>query len=335
MPSRVRLLPWSFGALLCASACGTGGGAGFGGEVGTYDGDAGESFGPAIEGGGASTLAAHIEQNHVTVTFVTLSCAGLCADVEAVATGGNPPYSYAWEDGSTSAERHVCPSSSTSYLATVTDTAIPGELGRPAQSARAPLTANVLACPDGGTPGDAGSDLACLSNPSFEGVAANDAVNAPPWVACGNQATIVNPSLPLPAQPLLQPTDGNTALFLRATEGVPPPGAVSEPLCAPMHAGVQYPLTLDIASTPESTFAGTAPPEGLQIWGGSSSCAEGELLWSSPLGGASWTHDCATLLPTTEVTYLTLVAYQAADAGPALALGNLQADHMVPVAVCP
>jgi hypothetical protein len=92
---------------------------------------------------------------------------------------------------------------------------------------------------------------------------------------------------------------------------------------------------MDVASTPEVSFGGVAPPEGLQIWAGTSSCAEGELLWTSPPGGASWTSVCATLSPTTEVTYLTLVAYQSPDAGPAIAAGNLQADHMVAVAACP
>jgi hypothetical protein len=321
--------------LALMTGCGTAANSGYALDVGGDD-----AGSPALVTGdaaGSQGLDAYIEQGQVAVKLVTLSCAGDCATVQAVGTGGHPPYTYAWENGSTDPVRQVCPTAGRGYSVKVTDTGASGEIPRPAQTAKASITADVLACPDGGTrgPSDAGSGLACLSNPSFEGTPANDAVDALPWVACGNQATIENPTLPFPAQPLLQPTDGNTALFLRATDGVPPPGAVSEPLCAPMHAGLQYHLTIDVASTPEATFGGTAPPEGLQIWGGTTSCAEGELLWSSPLGGASWTNDCATLSPTTEVTYLTLVAYQSSDAGPAIAAGNLQADHMVAVAACP
>jgi hypothetical protein len=69
-------------------------------EVGTYT--------PGAFAGGdasASGLDAHIEENHVSVSFVTLSCADRCAGVVAVATGGQPPYAYAWEDGSTGASR--------------------------------------------------------------------------------------------------------------------------------------------------------------------------------------------------------------------------------------
>jgi hypothetical protein len=86
----------------------------------------------------------------MTVTFVTLRCAGSCADVEAVATGGNPPYDFSWEDGTTSATRQVCPTSSTRYSVTVSDTGTTGELGQPSQTVQVPLSADVIACPDGG-----------------------------------------------------------------------------------------------------------------------------------------------------------------------------------------
>jgi hypothetical protein len=118
------------------------------------------------DAGVSRALSAHIEQDHAVVQFVTLSCAGSCADVEAVATGGNPPYSYRWEDGSTSTTRHVCPTASTSYEVAATDTAVSsGEFPRPSQVARAALTANVLACPadagavDAQTDGGAGGTL--------------------------------------------------------------------------------------------------------------------------------------------------------------------------------
>jgi hypothetical protein len=137
------------------AACGSGGGADYAVDVGTDDAGGG-AFGPVGEAGASASLTAHIEQNGMTVTFVTLSCADRCADVVAVASGGNAPYTYRWADGATGAARHVCPSSTTSYAVSVTDTATTGELGRPAQTVRVPLTANVIACPDGGV-GDGGT----------------------------------------------------------------------------------------------------------------------------------------------------------------------------------
>jgi hypothetical protein len=108
-----------------------------------------ESFDP-LDAGGSGVLDAHIEQKGVSITFVTVSCAGPCADVKAVATGGTPPYTFAWEDGSTNAQRRVCPTSSSNYHVTVRDTGIAGEFPRAPQSVDVPLTAKVLACPDGG-----------------------------------------------------------------------------------------------------------------------------------------------------------------------------------------
>jgi hypothetical protein len=68
--------------------------------------------------------------------------------VEAVGTGGNPPYSFKWDNGSTTATRQVCPSSSTSYNVKVTDTGSVGEITRGPETASASLTADVLSCPD-------------------------------------------------------------------------------------------------------------------------------------------------------------------------------------------
>jgi hypothetical protein len=138
------------------AACGSDGGNGYSLDVGSDDGGSGLFQGG--EGGGPTPLAAHIEENQLTVSFITVGCAGSCADVVAVASGGNPPYSFAWENGSTNPARHVCPTSTTSYAVAVADTSVAttGELAQPAQTARASLTANVLSCPDGGTTADAG-----------------------------------------------------------------------------------------------------------------------------------------------------------------------------------
>ncbi len=128
-------------------------------EVGSDEGGTQPVLGFA-DAGAPGALDAHIEQNHVAVTFVTVSCSGLCADVVAVATGGHAPYAFQWDDGPTGAARRVCPTESTNYSVTVTDTATAGELGQSAQTVRVPLGARVLACPDGGTV-DGGGAKAC------------------------------------------------------------------------------------------------------------------------------------------------------------------------------
>jgi hypothetical protein len=102
--------------------------------------------------GNASTSAggldAYIEDDQIAVKFITVACSGACATVEAVGTGGSAPYTFAWDDGSTSATRRVCPTADASYWVKVTDTATTGEISIPAQTVKASLTADVLACSD-------------------------------------------------------------------------------------------------------------------------------------------------------------------------------------------
>ena len=103
------------------------GGAGSGGQLSAV-GDAGKSF------------AVHFEQGQVEVQTVVLNCAGDCADIVAVATGGYAPYSFAWDDGSTNATRHVCPSSTSSYRVSVTDSGTEsGEFSQPPATVQASL----------------------------------------------------------------------------------------------------------------------------------------------------------------------------------------------------
>jgi hypothetical protein len=111
--------------------------------------------------GTSNALSAHIESPPgTTVSFVTLSCTAQCAEVLAIAEGGHAPYTFAWEDGSTNPERHVCPSSSTSYKITVTDSGYRSpEFSQDPQTVEASVTANVLDCSrDGGSGGSMGTD---------------------------------------------------------------------------------------------------------------------------------------------------------------------------------
>jgi hypothetical protein len=137
--------------LAFAVACGSASRSGYALDVGD-DADAGNLY---LQSGGDAAVAvldAFIEQNRVAVHVVTLSCEGQCAQVQAVAIGGNPPYTFVWSDGTKGATRSLCPSTTSSFDVTVTDTATSGELARPSQTARASVTADVLACPDAGAP---------------------------------------------------------------------------------------------------------------------------------------------------------------------------------------
>jgi hypothetical protein len=125
---------WAMAPLLSALALGCGStGHDYSLPVGSDDGGSGGFLAEDSSAGGA--LDAHIEQDHVTVTVVTVGCAGACADVQAIATGGAPPYSFSWSDGATSAARFP----------------------EPPQTVTVPLTASVLACPDAGAGGEAGT----------------------------------------------------------------------------------------------------------------------------------------------------------------------------------
>jgi hypothetical protein len=100
-----------------------------------------------------NALTVHVEDiKAVRIELLTLACAGGCADIEAVASGGNAPYTFAWEDSSTSARRHVCLDADATLEVRTTDTAIStAEFGYAAHTAYASVAASVLDCPDGGT----------------------------------------------------------------------------------------------------------------------------------------------------------------------------------------
>jgi hypothetical protein len=85
----------------------------------------------------------------IVVDVVKVSCAGACVDVIAVARGGNPPYAYSWEDGSTQAARRLCPDADSVYNVTVTDTEIAAdEFKHDMLTAETQVQAQVLDCSD-------------------------------------------------------------------------------------------------------------------------------------------------------------------------------------------
>lgn len=232
-------LPLVVLALVLAEGCGSR--AEYSLDVGTDDAGAG-SF-TAGDADVPDVLTARIEDNDIAVRFVTLSCSDACATVEAVATGGNAPYKFSWDDGSTSAVRKACPTSTTSYTVTVTDTGMTGELIRAPKTARASLSVRVIACPDGGSLEDA------------------SAPSGPPvyWATWDAPVT----GSPGSAQGVLSPPGGDVQIMFTGEVG-----AGSAKTGDTTLSGVG-PVTLLPATTYESVTVPNAPPQSgmISIWG--------------------------------------------------------------------
>jgi hypothetical protein len=148
-------------AVLCALSIGCSGDGSRGLRVGMAGDEAGASAGAAgidnPSGGGTgggidisdNALEVEIQRDALEVELLTLSCAGECAEVEAIARGGHKPYAFLWDDGSAESVRTLCPDETTTFRVAVTDTAIETEEHEyEARTERAELTAEVLRCPD-------------------------------------------------------------------------------------------------------------------------------------------------------------------------------------------
>jgi hypothetical protein len=294
------------------------------------DGTGGASGGPQGTGGQlvligdasarANPLSVHIESPPgITVSFVTLSCSDECADVLAVAKGGFAPYTFTWEDGSTKPSRRVCPTTTTNYAVTVTDTGSrSGEFSQNPQTAKALLTANVLSCaplPDGGVDsGHTGGPL-CVENLSFEGkpqvnlgfVNGTQIFDAAPWQGCNGTPDILNRSvdqtvLGISSPP--SPSDGTT--YLGLAQGALKESAI-EPLCAPLHFGAVEHLMFDVSVSMSTDLT-------VQFYGSTTAtCVVGtQSSGDDALGGTgvvppsagTWTTQCVTLEAHSEVTAL-------------------------------
>ena len=291
-----------------------------------------------VTGEAAATqrLDAYIERGTVAVKLVTVSCAGDCATVQAVGTGGYPPYTFAWENGSTSAVRRVCPTADTDYSVRVTDSGGTGELPRPPQTAKASVTADVLACSDAG-PRDAASAVpstdGCVGgfmNPSVEGTpqtAAGGAWDAPGWTQCLLQGTAeaylanqsVGPTYPAPSA-------GKTYAVI-PIEGVPASGGgegFSQELCAPAAAGASFRFDAMVAM-PEPPGAEL----GLVVSTGVGVCDQsGPWLFNAPLT-MSWKTYCVTFAQATPAVTFTFSSNNPVDTA------LLLVDNIVPVSSCP
>lgn len=310
---------------------------GSGGSGGSFGSGAGTSGGGALDGGfvsGENALRVRVQDvEGMTLEVITLACAGDCADIEAVARGGHPPYAYAWEDGSTEPRRRVCLDASSILTVTAVDTAVDvGEFRYDAQTSTAEVTATVLDCSDAGPPVSRGE--LCFDNPSFEGTPRGLVSTAAPWISCGTFLTdnnVIWDASPYVNGWQLDPRDGETFLVTHTNGGVGTQGA-SQASCESLPANVAQHLRIDLASPLETGISVPSQPATLQIWAGTAGCARDELLWTSPVLTASWQTLCATLEPSMETTHLTLVPSVPGD--PA-APGRVVVDRLVPVDACP
>jgi hypothetical protein len=288
-------------------------------------------------GTGDEALSVRVEDiEKMTIEVITLACAGDCADIEAVAHGGNPPYAFAWEDGSKSAKRRVCLDESATLEVAATDTAITTEeFEYAAQTARSTISAVVLECTH---VGDGGTSQGCLDNPSFEGLVTPDqftAFDAKPWNACYaggfiTYAAIADAALwPTQAWNFPDPSDGNTYLALgqQGTLG----GRAAQNLCTPLEAGRSLSFFVDLARATSDNASVEAVSQSMQILGGTEECAEALELWRSPELTTTWTTYCVTLTPTETVASL---AFRPLAAGGGGEMEGL-VDNIVVVDACP
>jgi len=138
----------------------------------------------------------------------------------------------------------------------------------------------------------------CIENASIEGVAFLG--NPAGWTSCKGTPDVS------PAIAGLAASNGATYLAMIASDSDLTAESTQPTLCAPLTAGTQVALEIDL------TLSAVFGPFGaavLQIWGARSPCTPDELLWSSPAVRQfdAWQTYCATLTPADSYPYLMFV----------------------------
>lgn len=243
---------------------------------------------------GEPTLRVHIEDDRGNaIERLTLDCAQRCADVVAVVEGGSPPYVVEWNDGALGETRRVCASAPEQLIATARDSIAP-------PPSTAVLSVDVGAClPTTSAPATSTAEPLCLPNGSFEGPPRKN-VLPPSWTPCvGTPDTH-----PVPAMNAPPAKDGASYVALLSNFET-----IESPLCAPLRASTRVPFSLAIQLSSMLPKADPASAVAVEIWGSSSSCAQEELLWTSPPVSALdvWTSFCATLTPSRNYQFVQLV----------------------------
>jgi hypothetical protein len=266
--------------------------------------------------------------SELSVELVAGTCMDGCAELEAVAHGGNPDYSFKWDDGESSPKRRLCATDG-QHTVTVKDTPIESaEFGYPGASVMAGVTADLFRCaqkvPEKEPPAAAGG--LCIKNPSLEG---GTFPGMPPdWTTCLNTPDIGPVGLGIPA------SDGMGYLG-GAASGSPLAAETFEAtLCNPLKVGEQVSFQVDLAS---STAWGNPGLASMQIWGATESCKQADMLWASPLldNLDKWKTFCVSFKPSKEYAYFIMVPTVASD-DPAKAGqgGYVILDNLKPVEAC-
>jgi len=155
-------------------------------------------------------------------------------------------------------------------------------------------------------------------NPSFEGPHPSAHHTPAPWVTCG----LTPDTQPGAWGITMPPTDGSSYVGLVNASGWEE--GASQQLSAPMIAGVEYMLTIDLTRTGAAGGGITDGDIGLRIYGGNSLCSTTELLWSSgnvPL--LSWTTYNVCMTPSANYTHLWLLSTRLSGSQPYILVDNM------------
>ena len=315
--------------------------------------EAGEDAPAPQAGSGAAgkgdDLGAKIAMGEVTVDVIRLQCDAGCAEVSAIARGGNPPYEFVWDDGTKGAMRKLCPDTPGKRSVKVTDTEVASlEFSYSAQTVSADVTTQVSECRQ-----------LCLENPSFEGkpainVPGTNAFDGGPWINCNlfspdilNETVLSADAFNVNMERAIKASEGSTYLVMydNSFAANTPPSAyqfecVSQKLCQPLQAGEQYNFTVDLAFDNGPWFYSGNGQGKLEVWGGTDLGAATEQLWVSPMVGKTWQRYCVTFTPKQDLSYLTLkpshyeLTTTLNDEGIAITATGVFVDNIVPVQSC-
>lgn len=267
----------------------------------------------------------------VVVHLLPLDC-GRCFDLFAEGSGGLPPYTFRWEDGSLQSQRRVCVENAGTVLRIT---------ARDATNTESEThTIRLARVEDGGCPDDAQGDASvaaelCLENPSFEGTPIANLGNpgefdAEPWSACTNPVVANTPDIGNPAvsvgTTVPPPVDGETYIALGEGE------QVSQTLCSEVPLGAELSFEVDLARIDVGDVP-LAENVFLEAWGGLSvDCSQRQLLWASPALNTGWKRFCVTLRPQFFMNRLT---FRSNSDMTSIGLSYLIMDNLQPVDSCP
>jgi hypothetical protein len=136
----------------------------------------------------------------------------------------------------------------------------------------------------------------------------------------------------------LPAVDGGTYVGLAVGSGAfsAVTASIGTQLCAPLQPGTRYSFCIDVGIGVQGVMATPptpgAPAPSLEVWGGTSACAQTALLWTTPsiVNNDSWTVDCGTFTPNESLAYLTLVPVEQSTGG-AGASSYVIVDHITSV----